>query len=309
MMKTLEQYILQNYSEKAAPGYIRQINQFADYQGDKIDETSYNEVLEYLGILRERNLHPKSLRNHLFSIKIYFRYLVVAGKRKDHPCENLYLKDKINRAIIVESLYTKESLENLYKNFETPRDKRPNKEKPEAIKKRDKVILSLLIYQALTTTEIIELRVKDINLEEATIRINHNHHNDRKGRRGNKSRTLALKSKQILLINDYIKKYRKELWRRQKPSKRTDYFILSNEGLQLWGSYLNRMLSKGREPQDIFTPLKIRQSVITNLLKENKDLRVVQEFSGHRRAGSTEAYKRSGFEELKINIEKLHPHN
>jgi len=304
-MMTLKQYISQHYSERSVPNYIRQINQFIDYQGIKIDKTSYSDVVEYIGMLRAKNLHPKSLRNHLFSIKIYFRYLVAIGKRKDHPCESLHLKDQINRSIIVESLYSKESLENLYTTFETAKDNRPNQEKSEVIKKRDKIILSLLIYQALTTTEIIELKVADIDLEEGVIKIRGNIN---PGRRGNKARTLALKSKQILLFNDYIKKHRKELWRRQKPSKRVEYFILNEQGLKMWGSYLNRMLSKGREPHEIFTPMKIRQSVIANLLKENKDLRIVQEFAGHRRAGSTEAYKRTGFEELKSNIEKLHPH-
>lgn len=304
-MMTLKRYISQHYSERSVPNYIRQINQFIDYQGIKIDKTSYSDVVEYIGMLRAKNLHPKSLRNHLFSIKIYFRYLVAIGKRKDHPCESLHLKDQINRSIIVESLYSKESLENLYTTFETAKDNRPNQEKSEVIKKRDKIILSLLIYQALTTTEIIELKVADIDLEEGVIKIRDNIN---PGRRGNKARTLALKSKQILLFNDYIKKHRKELWRRQKPSKRVEYFILNEQGLKMWGSYLNRMLSKGREPHEIFTPMKIRQSVIANLLKENKDLRIVQEFAGHRRAGSTEAYKRTGFEELKSNIEKLHPH-
>ncbi len=303
-MMTLKDYIGQHYSEKSVPRYIQQINQFISYQGSKINETSYNEVIEYIGILRARNLHPKSLRNHLFAIKIYFRYLVVVGKRKDHPCESLYLKDQINRAIIVESLYSKEALENLYKTYESPKDQRKWAEKSEVSKKRDKVILSLLIYQALTSSEVIELKVHDINLEEGTIRIGAN---ESPGRRGNRARTLALKSKQILLFDNYIKKHRKELWRMQKPSKRQDYFILNEQGLQLWGSYLNRMLSKGREPHEIFTPMKIRQSVIAHLLKENNDLRIVQEFAGHRRAGSTEAYKRTGLEELKSNIEKLHP--
>jgi len=67
------------------------------------------------------------------------------------------------------------------------------------------------------------------------------------------------------------------------------------------------MLSKGRKSNEIFTPMKIRQSVIANLLKENNDLRIVQEFAGHRRTGSTEAYKRTGLEALKSSIEKLHP--
>ena len=303
-MMTLENYIRQHYSEKSVPRYSRQIEQFKSYIGEQSAQATYTEIIEYLGKLRDRKLHPKSLRNHLFSIKIYFRYLVVIGKRQDHPCEKLQLKDQINRSIIVESLYSKEQLEELYKNFETPSDQRAWAEKSEPSKKRDKVILSLLIYQALTTSEVIELKVQDIDLEEGTIKIRGN---ESPGRRGNRARTLVLKSKQILLFDNYIKKHRKQLWRMQKPSKRKDYFILNEHGLQLWGSYLNRMLSKGREPHEIFTPMKIRQSVIAHLLKENNDLRVVQEFAGHRRAGSTEAYKRSGFEELKSNIEKLHP--
>lgn len=301
---TLRNYIRQHYSEKSVPRYIQQINQFINYQGAKINETYYSEVVEYIGILRARNLHPKSLRNHLFSLKIYFRYLVAVGHRQDHPCESLYLKDQINRAIIVESLYTKEALENLYKNYESPKDQRVWAEKSEASKKRDKVILSLLIYQALTTSEVIELKVQDIDLEEGTIKIGAN---ESPGRRGNRARTLALKSNQILLFDNYVKKQRKQLWRMQKSSKRQDYFILNEQGQKLWGSYLNRMLSKGREKHEIFTPLKIRQSVIAHLLKENNDLRIVQEFAGHRRAGSTEAYKRTGLEELKSNIERLHP--
>jgi len=301
---TLENYIRQHYSEKSVPRYARQIEQFKTFIGEQSTQATYIEIIEYLGILRDRKLHPKSLRNHLFSIKIYFRYLVAIGKRKDHPCEKLHLKDQINRSILVESLYSKEQLEELYRNFETPADKRTWTEKSESTKKRDKVILSLLIYQALTTTEIIELKLEDIELEEGTVKIKDN---ISPGRRGNKGRTLALKSKQILLFDNYIKKHRKELWRRQKSRKRQDYFILNEQGQKLWGSYLNRMLSKGKEKHEIFTPMKIRQSVIAHLLKENNDLRIVQEFAGHRRAGSTEAYKRTGLEELKSSIERLHP--
>jgi integrase/recombinase XerD len=283
---------------------MNQIRQFKELIGEQAEQSNYSDIVGYIGDLRARNLHAKSLRNHLFSLKIYFRYLVTIGKRSDHPCENLNLKDQIQRSIIVESLYSKEQLEELYSTFESPKDQRKWTTKSESIKQRDKVILSLLIFQALTTTEVIELKVNDIDLEECTIKIRAA---ENKGRRGNKARTLALQSKQILLINDYLKVYRKDLWKKQKPSKRQEYFILNNQGLQMWGSYLNRMLSKGREPHQIFTPLKIRQSVIANLLKEKNDIRIVQEFAGHRRTGSTEAYKRTGLEELKSSIERLHP--
>lgn len=304
-MITLEEYILIHYSERSVPRYTQQINQFIIYQGGNIYESTYSDIVEYIGVLRTRKLHSKTLNNHLFSLKIYFRYLVAIGKRTDHPCDKLVLKDQINRAILVEHLYSRESLENLYNKFESIEDKRKWTNKSEVIKKRDKIILSLLIYQALTTTEIIELKITDIDLNEGTVKIKDNIN---PGRRGNKGRTLALKSKQILLFNDYLEKYRKELLRKQNPNNQIEYFILNVKGMQLWGSYLNRMLSKGREVHEIFTPFKIRQSVIAHLLKENKNLRIVQEFAGHRRSGSTESYKQTGLEELKANIEKLHPY-
>lgn len=62
----------------------------------------------------------------------------------------------------------------------------------------------------------------------------------------------------------------------------------------------------------IFTPRKlnaltIRQSVITNLLKQNHDLRVVQVFAGHKYPSATEKYKQAQLEELKKQIQKYHP--
>jgi integrase/recombinase XerD len=54
-------------------------------------------------------------------------------------------------------------------------------------------------------------------------------------------------------------------------------------------------------------PIKIRQSVIAHLLKQNHDLRIVQVFAGHKRAASTEEYKQTGLEELKTAIQKHHP--
>jgi site-specific recombinase XerD len=290
-MMTVEQYISQHYSSKSIARYTRQIEQFKEVLGDGSDQSNYQDILQYIGILRERKLHPKSLRNHLHSLKIYFRYLVEIQIRKDHPCENLQLKDQINKSILVESLYSKEELEMLYQ---------------ESIKQSEntlnKIILGLLIYQALTSSEIIELKVSEVNLEEGTIKIKGN---DQKTKSGNKGRVLALKPKQILIIHEYLKTYRKELWKRQKPSKRKDYFLLNESGLQLYGSYINRMLDKATNKK--YSPLKIRQSVIANLLKENHDLRIVQEFAGHRKTGSTEAYKRTGFEELRVSIERLHP--
>ena len=287
---TLQQYLKNEYSKTSTSGYEAMINRFLLALGHKAEKAIYTDILDYIGLLREQNLHPKSLRNNLFAIKIYYRFLVATGKRNDHPCQYLYLKDQINRAIQVEALYRKEVIENLFKSWES---------KNKIHQTRDKIIISFLVYQALTVLEITQIKVSDINLEDGTVKV--------KGNKKNKGRTLSLKPRQILLFHNYLKTEYKTYYKQQKPGKRKDYFLLSEEGLQLYQGGINRMINKNRDQQSKLIPLKIRQSVIARLLKENNDIRIVQEFAGHRRTASTEAYKQTGLEELKSAINKLHP--
>lgn len=287
---TLEDYLKREYSPSSTGSYLNMINRFKLVMGTRADKATYTEILDYIGLLREQNLHPKSLRNNLFAVKIYHRYLVEIGKRKDNPVQYLYLKDQINRAIQVESLYPKEILEELYKTYQSKDLQHQN---------RNKIIISLLIYQALTVLEISQIKINDVDIEQGTVRI--------KGNVKNKGRTLSLKPKQILLFHNYIKHEWKQYQRKQKPSKRTEYFLMNDEGLQLWSGGINRMINKDRDKQNKLIPLKIRQSVIAHLVKENNDIRIVQEFAGHRRTASTESYKQTGLEELKSAIERLHP--
>jgi len=304
-MISIEDYLKQKYSPTVVSSNKLYIERYKLTLGQRSEKATYTEILDYIGQLREtvnsrtgRRLHPKTLRNHLFAIKIYHRYLIETGKRKDNPAEFIYLKDRIDRQIHLESLYPIETLEELYETWQSRNPKHQS---------RDKIIISLLVYQALTVLEITQLKISDINLEEGTIKI--------RGNAKNKGRTLSLKPKQILLFHNYIKHDRKRYHRKQKPgtctersrSKRTDYFLMNDEGLQLWSGGINRMINSDRNSQNKLLPIKIRQSVIAHLIKENHDIRVVQEFAGHRRTASTESYKQSGLEELKSAIEKLHP--
>ena len=110
----LKDYLQKKYSPTSINGYENMINRYLLAMGQRAEKATYTEVLDYIGLLRTLGLHPKSLRNNLFAIKIYYNYLVASGKRKDHPCRYLNLKDQINRQIQVESLYPKETLQELY---------------------------------------------------------------------------------------------------------------------------------------------------------------------------------------------------
>ncbi|MBK6573516.1 MAG: hypothetical protein IPG21_13760 [Saprospiraceae bacterium] len=66
------------------------------------------------------------------------------------------------------------------------------------------MIIGLLIYQALTVRELVNLKITDINLIEANVHIG--------GSKKNNARTLALKANQILLISDYIREHQEQIY-------------------------------------------------------------------------------------------------
>lgn len=286
--QALKEYLQEHYSKNSVNNYENIILRYTTYMQEKAETANYTDVLNYIGYLRKLQLHPKSLRNNLFAIKIYYRYLVAIGKRKDHPCQKLYLQDQINRSIQVESLYSAVVLEELLQSY---------KAKNPIMQKRDEVIISLLIYQALTVLEVTQIEISQIDLEKGTIQIT--------GNVKNKGRTLHLKPNQIMLFYKYIHETRTEIIKQTKSQ--SNLFILSEAGKNLFPGIINRMINQDRKPHEKLLPIKIRQSVITHFLKANNDIRLVQVFAGHRRAGSTEEYKQSGLEELKANINKLHP--
>ena len=278
MIKILE-YLNEHYSASSTKGYENMINKYRAYMQSKAQRANYHDIMGYVSYLRKSNLHPKSLRNHLFAIKIYYRYLVEMEVRKDHPCEKLYLRDQINRSIEIENLYTTEELENLLKEH------RSNDKKNQT---RDEIIIGLLIYQALTVRELVNLKITDINLIEANVHIG--------GSKKNNARTLALKANQILLISDYIREHQEQI-----------YLFENKKGQASSPGQINRIINYKKNKREKLLPIKIRQSVIANYLKQNNDIRVVQVFAGHKRSGSTEEYKQSGLEELKVSISKIHP--
>ena len=285
----LETYLKEKYSPTTLASNLYIINRFKSlvYAPEK---ASYQDVMSYLGSLREAGKHPKTIRNHLFAIKIYYRYLVAEGKRQDHPCQFLFLQDKINRAVDVQSLYSMPQMEKFLESYN------PNL-KNEPTRQREKAVISLLIYQALTVLEISQLNVQDLNLEKGTIRI--------KGNVKNNGRTLDLKPTQIMLLHNYLNETRNKLLELNKTTD--EALLIRNTGKRILPHGISRTINCNRKPTEKMKPLKIRQSVIAHLLKSGNDLRVVQVFAGHKRAAATEEYKQTGLEELKAAIDKLHP--
>ena len=300
-LEGLKSYLLKRYSKSTFYTHLYLIKRFTNYYQERAQQAQYKDILNYIEYLRKHcDLHPKTLRHCLYAVKIYFNYLLETGKREDHPCSELLLKDKINKQIQVDNLYSSDTLESFLHTHQLHRNKH--------IEKRNEVIITLLIYQGLTVTEIAQLETKDIDLEKCEIYIKGHHHQQ--------SRTLPLQAKQILLFYNYLNEDRLQLlsYAKSPPSEESKIgvsqlgvFILSRYGKRINSHGISQMINENRPEGEKIQPIKIRQSVIANLLKKENDTRVVQVFAGHRRASTTVQYKQTELETLQSAVNQYHP--
>ena len=275
-------YLKENNAPSSAERYKREIDLFF-LSVENPKTATYTDVLEYLGGLTKR---IKNRSATLSAIKKYYQYLVTTGQRIDNPSASIKLRDNKNTDVQLQDLFKTEELEQLLER----------KERYTILKNRNKIIISLLIYQALTNGEIQNISLSDIDLEQGTIYI-------KAGLKSNE-RTLKLQPKQVFWLMKYLQEDRPHLL-----AEKTDKLIISKLGTAETGEGIHYLIETQKHlfaPRKL-NPIIIRQSVITNLLKQGKDVRIVQAFAGHKTPSSTEKYKQAKVEQLRNQILKYHP--
>lgn len=282
----LKSYLQKGLSPSTAKRYQHDLQTFFLHL-KRPGEASYQQIMDVIGTLRKRYNNPKTINRFLAAIKKYYDYLQYTGARKDHPCKSIKLRDGKRRDIQLQDLFSTKELELLMES----KPKRDRERKANTI--RDKLILSLLIYQGLVRTEISLIETDDINLEEATLTA--------KGDERTNKRTLPLKAKQIHLLYEYQHK--------ERPRSASNKLFIGMREEPMSSDSLARIVQRYQYlfPEKELTCQTIRMSVTRNLLKEGKDVRIVQAYMGHKSPGTTEKYKQSHTEELKAEIQKYHP--
>lgn len=162
---------------------------------------------------------------------------------------------------------------------------------------RDKAILELLYATGIRCSELINISIKDIDMEQKTIRI---------FGKGNKERIVLFGQKAHQRITDYFDKERSLVKDAdEKLFLNCRYQPLTPRSIQRICEHFRRFLKVKRQ----ITPHKIRHSFATHLLNQGTDLRVVQELLGHKTLTSTEKYTHVSLDELANLCETIHPIN
>lgn len=267
------QYLSHTHTPQTVDSYLRSVNHFLSHCKNK-ENSSYSDILEYF------TSKDKTSPRELAAIKKYFDYLIEISKRTDHPCKNLTIKREA-KPIQFQDLFTSEELEKLMER----------KSRYKQLEKRNKVIISLLIYQGLSPANLTNLRIQDIDLDQGTVYIRATPKLSR--------RTLELKPSQLLLFYRFIHEDR------NVQNTDSDKLFIGKLGEDFKVDTLNRMLRplKKLYKDRNLNANTIRKSVITNWINEKGiSIEDAQLLAGHKWLSTTEKYKRSN---AKKNVELI----
>ncbi|MCP3660062.1 MAG: site-specific integrase [Bacteroidetes bacterium] len=268
------------FTEKTIKEIQRTIRNYTNWLETKnltIQDASYQDILNYIGHLQTLKYKKVSINIVLKHLEHYYKY-----KDLDNPALGLRLIGITHNKPNLFSIEDLDKIYNIYKSKEIG-----------IYRETDKLILGLIIYQALDIQSMLNLKIRDINLEKGEIMANP------KTRRG-QSRIIKLEPHQILPFNYYIeniyKSYKNNLF---TDKERT----LVNQLQYITKRLKNQLKENGMNLKSLN---QLRQSRYAIWYKQH-GIRKAQYLGGFKSAYTIQKYANLDIEDLKSAIEKFHP--
>jgi integrase/recombinase XerD len=274
-------------ADNTVAAYRRDMKHFLEWlDGRSIPRLSIRDLADYAGWLHGRELGPATLARHLVSLRVFFRYLQLEGVLKDNLAELLGSQKLWQR---VPEVLSPQQISRL---FEAPR-------KSDPCWRRDRALLEMLYATGCRASEVSNLALRDVHLEERFALC--------RGK-GNKERVVPLGARAAEAFQLYLDEERAGLATR--ASADPPWAFLSYRGRRLrreriW-ELLKRYARRVGAPATV-SPHTMRHSFATHLLAGGADLRQVQEMLGHASIATTQIYTHVDPTRLKAVHKKFHP--
>lgn len=278
-----------SYSNETVDAYISDIELFLKFSKKKLDDLSpiidhiaiYNIdekfikkidislMHDYLEYIKELNQSSNTLRRKIYSLKSFYKFLFNTIKVIDNdptkllgvPKENVKNIEYITKSEMIQILYEVHS-------------KNPH---------RDKLILSLFLYYGIRVTELRNIMLKDIDMDNDYIEI-----------RGKKSRILPLNEHCKYLIKLYMEERKKIFLTHPEGDNR--YLFISIRGNQMSRRTINYAVESHLKKINInknITPNHLRHTAAMNLVKEGLNVNELQGMLGNKSKSFTRRYKKT----------------
>ena len=279
-----------NYSSKTVESYQRDIEKFYRFlleEDIKADDVDLIVIRNFLSKEFMSGVSRRSCKRRLCALKHFYQYLVKTGQIETNPFN--YVKSPKMEKKYPHILYSNQ-VEELLKE---------NKNRTDVLASRDQAILELLYYSGVRASELVNIKLSDINTRNRVCRILG---------KGNKERIVPFTDSCALTIDKYIKECRPKLAKHNEQI--SIYLFLNNRGEQLTTRGLEYILKNIEEKIGLnlgLHPHLLRHTFATHLLENGADLRVIQELLGHESINTTQVYTHVTEEGMKKEYLSAHP--
>ncbi|MFC0345591.1 site-specific tyrosine recombinase XerD [Epilithonimonas hispanica] len=281
-----------SFSDNTLDAYVRDIKKLEGFAITDLGEISpqvisYENLQEFIYQLSKKKISERSQARSISSIKAFFKFLLEEEYREDNPASllegpklGLYLPDTLSI----------DDIDRIIENIQKHTD----------IGKRNQCILEVLYSCGLRVSELVDLKISNINFKESYIIVEG---------KGEKTRLVPLAKSTADYIQDYIKNVRSN----NKINKKfEDTLFLNTRGTNMSRVIVFIIIKELTQKAGInknISPHTFRHSFATHLLQNGADLRFIQEMLGHSSITTTQIYTHLKTEELRDVIIKFHPRN
>ncbi len=252
-----------------------------------LENVSKDDLVEFLSSLFRQKLDSRTVARHVVTLRNFFRYAQTQDLIKEDPALNLE-SPKIRRTL---PGYLR--LEEIERLLAQPNEKTP-------IGLRDRAMLDVLYSTGLRVSELVSLRVMDMDRAVGCIRCIG---------KGDKERIVPIGKKALGLVERYLRDARPKLTPAGKQVNSPMLFI-NRRGGPLSRVGVWKILSAYGKQAGLrvpLTPHMLRHSFATHLLEGGADLRSVQLMLGHSDISTTQIYTHVVEERLKQIYKAHHP--
>ena len=275
------------YSELTVTGYLKDLDLFLEYINNqnikRYSDIEYQDIRLYVSYLYDLKYTNKTISRHISALKSFFKYLKKENIIKDNPCtliSNPKLEKKLPKFLNFEDT---EKLLNAFDNNNY-------------IGIRNTLILEMLYSTGIRVSELVNIRKKDIDINNKNIKITG---------KGNKERIVYFGNICEKKLNIYLKKSYDKL-----NINNLEYLLLSKTGKKINDREVRKIIDDASKIIGLdvkISPHVLRHTFATHMLTDGADLRSVQELLGHENLSTTQIYTHLTNEKIRNVYLNSHP--
>ncbi len=268
-------------SENSVYSYYNDLVKISIYFKKSLRNLETKDIKKYLNSLNESD---RSIAHTITALKSFYKFLIINKKVSNNPMDLVKspkLSKKIPKVLNIEEI-----------------DKLLNIKLENELDYRNKAMLELMYACGLRVSEIVQLKLTDIDLTNNMVKV---------FGKGSKERIIPIGEYASAALNIYINYYRNILLK----NKISDYLFINSHGDQMSRVGFFKMLKNLALKEGIkrdFSPHTLRHSFATHLLNSGADLRSIQELLGHSSISTTQIYTHVSKENIRKDYDEYHPH-